>query len=424
MKLTIHRGTKEIGGSCVQVTSNGYSILLDAGSPLGDTESPVDITSLDFDDVFISHPHRDHYGMIESLDASKTVHIGELAKELINVPAKFVEKVEPITSNFSTFTNRNPINVGPFRIKPYLMDHSSVDAFGFLVEAEGKQIYYSGDFRTHGPRKKIFEWFKEDCPKDVDVLLMEGTMMGRGNRDYKNEDEVQEGMKTILEQTNGPCFLISSGQHIDRLCRAYGACMSVKPQRKFVTDLYTGFILFLVSKKFKNVPSIISKPNVRVLIDRNPDEFYNKALAKDPAYFQEFIEAFSGPGKRIDFKDVISNGHDYFVKVGNPINLLKVARREKANCSVVYSQWSGYREKRDGNKDYRKFKLIEDLVGSENFHEVHTSGHAVREDLETFSKLLQPKTLIPIHTEMKEKYIDQFDPINVTLLEDGEVFNV
>ena len=34
MKLRIHRGTREIGGTCVEVESNNERILLDLGLPL------------------------------------------------------------------------------------------------------------------------------------------------------------------------------------------------------------------------------------------------------------------------------------------------------------------------------------------------------------------------------------------------------
>jgi ribonuclease J len=34
MKLCIHRGTREIGGTCVEIESSGARILLDLGLPL------------------------------------------------------------------------------------------------------------------------------------------------------------------------------------------------------------------------------------------------------------------------------------------------------------------------------------------------------------------------------------------------------
>ena len=90
MEVVIHRGTREIGGSCVQVTSSGKSILLDAGHPLGDTTSHVDLSALTFSDVLISHPHKDHYGMIEGIEKNKNIYIGELGRKLIDAGRIFM----------------------------------------------------------------------------------------------------------------------------------------------------------------------------------------------------------------------------------------------------------------------------------------------------------------------------------------------
>jgi len=409
----------------VQLTSGGHSILLDAGSPLGESRSNVDLSKLDFTDVFISHPHMDHYGMIEGLDQSKTVHIGPMAKELITILPKFLMDKKPINNNFQTLEWQKKVKVGPFQVTPYLMDHSSYDAYGFLVEADGKRVYYSGDFRTHGNRgDKLRCWLENNHPKDVDVMLMEGTMMGRDNLRFKTEKDVKAGMVEVLEKTNGPCFLIGSGQHIDRLYMASLACRDAHPTRKFVTDIYTGYILYFASKIVGGIPSILTRPDVCILTEGRTYNAHKKALEKYPDYFAEFITAMIQPGKTVGFKDVMLNGQEYFLKVSNMGDFLKRLKEWQIDCGVVYSQWSGYRKSEYDSEQAKKFKEIEDLVGSENFHKVHTSGHAVREDLDWFSKLINPKTLIPIHTERKDAYPKQFDTLNVTLLGDGEIYEV
>lgn len=38
MRLTIHRGTKEIGGSCVELKTHDTRLFLDIGLPLVDRE--------------------------------------------------------------------------------------------------------------------------------------------------------------------------------------------------------------------------------------------------------------------------------------------------------------------------------------------------------------------------------------------------
>ena len=74
---------------------------------------------------------------------------------------------EQLNLNFQHFKAWQPFEIPPFRIQPYLMDHSSSDAFGFLIEVEGKRLFYSGDFRAHGSKEEAFETFLKKAPKEV-----------------------------------------------------------------------------------------------------------------------------------------------------------------------------------------------------------------------------------------------------------------
>ncbi len=47
MRITIHRGTHEIGGNCIEVTTDNSRIILDVGMPLFKKDrEPHDSTSL------------------------------------------------------------------------------------------------------------------------------------------------------------------------------------------------------------------------------------------------------------------------------------------------------------------------------------------------------------------------------------------
>ena len=49
---------------------------------------------------------------------------------------------------------------------------------------------------------------------------------------------------------------------------------------------------------------------------------------------------------------------------------------------------------------------------------IHTSGHAVIEDLQRLARAIQPATVIPIHTLEPARYVDYFE--NVEIVKDGE----
>jgi len=73
------------------------------------------------------------------------------------------------------------ISLGPFIITPYLVDHSAYDAYAIQIEADGKKLFYSGDFRGHGRKRKLLDRLVAHPPVKIDTLLMEGTTLSRGS---------------------------------------------------------------------------------------------------------------------------------------------------------------------------------------------------------------------------------------------------
>ena len=60
-------------------------------------------------------------------------------------------------SNVNIISPKKTFIIGEFKITPYLVDHSAFDALAYLVEGDGKRIFYSGDFRGHGRKSVLFE---------------------------------------------------------------------------------------------------------------------------------------------------------------------------------------------------------------------------------------------------------------------------
>jgi len=80
LNIIIHRGASEIGGTCIQLSTDNTTILLDLGLPLNKNSRHIDVAALKPDAVLISHPHQDHFGLIDALDPEIPVFIGELGK--------------------------------------------------------------------------------------------------------------------------------------------------------------------------------------------------------------------------------------------------------------------------------------------------------------------------------------------------------
>src|ERR1019366_7730233 len=93
MKVKIYRGTKEIGGTCVELTAdNGKILWIDLGSPLEEKNPNVDYAKNKVDALLISHPHQDHFGLMEKVGTEVPIYIVQLSLDLINSTKIFINK--------------------------------------------------------------------------------------------------------------------------------------------------------------------------------------------------------------------------------------------------------------------------------------------------------------------------------------------
>ena len=432
MQLTIHRGTNEIGGSCIELQSVNSRILLDFGIPLLNANGKafnfrefeklsvnelVTINVLPnvknayadnskIDGLIISHSHADHYGLMQYLDKDIPVWIGKATHEILKLNNIFLNQdnnIEP--PNY--FERWKQFQIGDFTITPYWNDHSAFDAYSFLIEANGKKLFYSGDFRSHGRKKEVYKKFIENPPKDIDCLIMEGTTIGRNTKKSKTEEEIENDFYECFKNSTSINYVFTSTQNIDRLVSIYKA--SLKAGKTFVVDVYGAHILEKLSE-FAKLPSLLKGyPNMGVY-------FYSKPTSK---LMQDGYEkmVYKYKRKKIKKEAIINNPSDYVLLVRSSM-LIDLKSMNAKDGNLIYSMWSGY-------KDQPKTKELIDLFISNNFNviDMHTSGHADIETLKEYANAINPKMIIPIHTNNKKEYKSIFDQ-TVLELDDNQKYTI
>ncbi len=417
MQLTIHRGTNEIGGSCIELQSGESRMLLDFGMPLLCTNGKafnfrefekLSVNELieknvlpdvkdaysensRIDGLVISHSHADHYGLIQYLDKDIPVWIGEATYEILKLNNIFQNQKNNIKIP-KYFERRIKFQIGDFTITPYWNDHSAFDTYSFLIEANGKRLFYSADFRSHGRKKEVYKNFIENPPKDIDCLIMEGTTIGRNAIKSKTEEEIEKEFYECFKNSTSINYVFTSTQNIDRIVSVYKACL--KAGKTFVVDVYGACILEKLSD-FAKLPSILKGyPNMGVY-------FYSKPTSKLKADGHESL-IYRYTSKKINKDEIIKNPSDYVLLVrSSMVRDLKSMNIKDGN--LIYSMWSGYKEQ-------SKTKEFIDLLVSSNFKiiDIHTSGHADVDTLKEYANAINPKIIIPIHTNNKKDYKNIF----------------
>lgn len=409
MKIRIHRGATQIGGTCIELAQDGVRIALDLGLPLdGDAEDPSLLPPIAGDGlaaVIISHPHIDHYGLLHHLPEQVPVAMGDAARRIVQTAAPFTGQALPNLDG-PVLRDREMMEIGPFRITPFLVDHSAFDAYALLIEAGGRRVFYSGDFRGHGRKATLFKRIVAQPPKGIDVLLMEGSSLSRLNEDehFPSEQELEDDLVGRLLDKDGLVMVHTSAQNIDRLVTLYR--VAKKTGRTLVIDLYSAAILEATGH-----PSIPQSdwPKVALYV---PEA--QRRQIKQHGWF-ELLKAHSG--HRI-YKEGIRALAPKAMMLYRPLLMRDL---DHADCLTgarfIYGQWRGYLDQGSYASTQQWLKR-HDI----DLEYLHTSGHASPADLKDFAQALAPKTLVPIHTFAPERYPKLFS--NVTQRADGEWWHV
>jgi ribonuclease J len=404
MNICIHRGSRQIGGSCVELEQNGQRIILDLGLPL-DVESNdesylPDIRGLDGSDsyllgIFLSHSHLDHTGLIKHISPGIPVGMGEAARRIMDSAAPFLPDKFPLPPEGWNYQTRKAFKVGPFRITPFLMDHSAYDAYALLIEAGGKRLFYSGDFRSHGRKAKLFENIVKNPPRNIDILLMEGTCLGRldQGQHHPTEYDVEQKLTQIFLETQGLAMVQASAQNIDRIVSIMKA--SKRAGRIMLIDLYTAVVLEATENK--NIPQS-HWPEIALFVPHS-----QRIKIKNNAWFDQLKHHSTN---RI-FMELLQKNPNKYTLLFRPLHIQDLERGQCLDNSVyVYSQWEGYWERGDYDK-------VKDWINEKKIpkQSVHTSGHASPADLQKFVKALSPLKVVPIHSSRPERFPELFPSV-------------
>jgi ribonuclease J len=188
-----------------------------------------------------SHGHRDHWGLIPKVRPDVPIVMGKATESIMRAAANFVpDAFAPKASKH--LESDKLLQIGPFAITPHLLDHSGFDAYALEIEAGGRRLFYSGDLRAHGRKSALFERMLKKPPKNIDVMLMEGSSLGRlgGDEAFPSEQALEHAFIERFKATPGMVLVVCSAQNIDRVVTIYRAAKQT--ERTLIVDAYAAEI--------------------------------------------------------------------------------------------------------------------------------------------------------------------------------------
>jgi ribonuclease J len=110
-------------------------------------------------------------------------------------------------------------NLGAFSIRSYPVDHSVPGCVAVDIHDESTRLIYTGDLRTHGRRGADTACFIDHLEANPpDVLLVEGTRIGRAGDRVVSEREVAERAFDIVHASAGRLVIADfGGRQMERL---------------------------------------------------------------------------------------------------------------------------------------------------------------------------------------------------------------
>jgi ribonuclease J len=401
LNIRILGGAHEIGGNCVELEFDGKRLLLDLGRPLSagwDDVVPLpDVVGLEKGDdsslcgIVISHGHQDHYGLLVHAHPNVPVYMGEDAANILAAAAFFTKNpVVPKPAGF--LKNENPLDIGPFRVTPYLVDHSAFDAYALLVEAGGERLFYTGDLRAHGRKGALFQRLISNPPPNIDVLLSEATNVRADDAPAGpvwTEDDLEQRFADAFKATDGLALVTFSAQNIDRLVTLYRAAK--RAGRTLVVDLYTATIAKATGRASIPQPPVEGKTFEKYLV------YVPKSLRIKIKKLKEFKRVNWIKDVRIFPEELAAHPEQYVLMFrGSMMDDLAILDKQGGLVAAQawWSLWKGYLEEPSG------IRLQKDLVNlGIPLNILHTSGHASVEDLRILIKAINASKVIYMHTE-------------------------
>ncbi len=376
------------------------------------------------DGILITHPHKDHFYGLSFINKNIPISTGVFTKKIISAYYKCSK--DSISNNYgglewNLFRTGDVLNIKGLKVIPVHVDHSIPAAYGFIIKTSKCNIVYTGDFRMHGPLSSMTQDFLKEiskyCLDKVNILICEGTHIHRGA--IESENNVEKNIEHLFIENPYDFFLVKYGRLDWDRFRTF-SLIAKKYGWKFIITEKDAYFYYLMNKdkiyeSMKN-PNIIDDDHILILSRGNAryrwQEKIRQALHKEKKRFR-FIKYDEIKALKRQFFFYITSVPKDIIQRINP-NL---------RGAFISSSIDPYTEEYIDNNRTLTHYFRQHGIPS---YRVHASGHAMPHHLINFINSVNPKYLIPVHTEHPHFFKTFFknSEIDVIVLNKNDKFDM
>jgi ribonuclease J len=357
------------------------------------------------DAVILSHAHADHADYVSLLREDIPVYMGSITKYIIesiqderNSDIEFEitrfkkrpinSREEPITREIKTFKTGDSFTIDSIAVRPVHVDHSIPGCYGLVIDTSEERIIYSGDLRSHGNKNNLTKDFVDEASKEKkpDLMLCEGTRINEAA--YHAEKDVYDSCKFLVSQTRSSLvFADYSYKDIDRFTTFFN--VAKETNRKLLIGIRAARYL----RGLK-----LADPNLGIPeIDNESLGVYRPRELKCAPDDKEFYEKHSNIWSSLDMKGKESQ----LIASMSSYSADELIDIRPSNGLYIHSTSEPFNE--EGEIDEERTRRWLAKYGLKSVH-CHCSGHASGIELVNIVNEIDPKTLVPIHTEEADLY--------------------
>jgi ribonuclease J len=414
LKIIPLGGLGEIGLNMMVIEYDRYFLVVDAGLMFPEEYMPgVDLVIPDLqylkdnrdnvESIILTHGHEDHIGAMPfflkefNLPVFGTNFTIELLKEKLR-EHNLLEHA--ILRKIGAGDVRQ---FGPFRIEFIRVNHSIVDGLGLAIETPEGVIVHSGDFKIdQTPLDGQFTdlaRFAHYGERGALALFSDSTNVEREGYTL-SESQVRKTLEQIFQDCSGRVIVAVFASNISRIQQIVN--LAVKFDRKVI-----------LSGKSMKINARIARDEGFIDIPGNrevPEEAI-ELLADN----EITIITTGSQGEPMSALTRMAHNRHKSIKIKDGDTIILSSRfipgNERAITSII-------------NNLYR----MGAEVVYEKVSDIHSSGHAYKEELKLMLNLVNPKYFVPVHGEFRHlvKHAQLametgIAPDNVLLVENGDV---